>query len=157
MAKPLKPQARRSIATNRRARHEYEILDELECGIVLVGSEVKSLRAGHASIAEAFGRIKENELWLSGATIPEYPNATIFNHVPVHDRKLLVHRRELDKWHKRVKERGVTIVPLELYFQGSRIKCLMALCKGKKLYDKRQSERDKEDQRSMDRAVGRRR
>lgn len=157
MAKPQKPQARRSIATNRRARHEYEILDELECGIVLVGSEVKSLRAGHASIAEAFGRIKDGELWLCSATIPEYPNATIFNHEPVHDRKLLVHRNELEKWHKRVKERGVTVVPLELYFQGSRIKCLMALCKGKKLYDKRQSERDKEDQRSMDRAMHRRR
>ncbi|MCA8980810.1 MAG: SsrA-binding protein SmpB [Planctomycetes bacterium] len=157
MAKPQKPQTRRSIATNRRARHEYEVLDELECGIVLVGSEVKSLRAGHASIAEAFGRIKDGELWLCGATIAEYPNANIFNHVPVHDRKLLVHRGELEKWHKRVKERGVTVVPLELYFQGSRVKCLMALCRGKKLYDKRRSERDKEDKRSMDRAMNRRR
>ncbi len=157
MAKPGKPQERRSIATNRRARHEYEVLDELECGVVLVGSEVKSLRQGHASIAEAYGRVKNGELWLCGATIPEYANATVFGHETVRDRKLLVHRRELEKWHKRVKERGVTLVPLELYFQGSRVKCRVGLCRGKKLYDKRQSQKDREDKRSMDRAMGRRR
>jgi len=157
MAKQKKPNPHRSIATNRRARHEYDILDELECGVVLMGSEVKSLRAGHASIAEAYGRIKDGELWLSGATIPEYKNATQFGHEPTRERKLLVHRRELDKWHKRVKERGVTIVPLELYFKESRVKCLMGLGKGKRLYDKRQTQRDREDKRAMDRAVGRRR
>lgn len=152
-----KPKERRSIARNKRARFEYEILDELECGIVLTGTEVKSLRQGHCSIVEAFGRIRGGELWLVGANIPEYAHGNVFNHAPVRDRKLLAHRRELEKWHKRVKEKGVAIVPLELYFSGSRVKVQIGLGRGKRMHDKRESERARTDRREIERAMGRRR
>jgi SsrA-binding protein len=151
------PQARRSIAQNRRARFEFEILDELECGLELQGTEVKSLRAGHGSLAEAFAHFRGDELYLLGAHIPVYAHGNIHNHEPTRPRKLLAHRRELDKWSKAVREKGVTIVPLELYFQGSRIKLRVALARGKKLYDKRAATREREDKRSMDRALSRRR
>jgi SsrA-binding protein len=146
------PEALRTIARNRRARHDYEILDELECGIVLTGTEVKSLRAGKGSIAEAHARVRNGELFLIGAHIPEYAQGNVHNHEPVHDRKLLCHRREIDRWHKRVREQGITIVPLELYFKGSRVKLLLALARGKKLFDKRDTERQRQDRRDMDRA-----
>jgi SsrA-binding protein len=152
-----KPQEHRTIARNKRATHEYEILDQLECGLELRGTEVKSLRQGHCSIAEAYCRFKGGELWLIGATIPEYAQGNIHNHEPTRDRKLLAHRRELDKWHKRVKEKGVTIVPLEVYFSGSRVKLAVGLGRGKRLYDKRQTERARSDKRDMERAAGRRR
>jgi SsrA-binding protein len=148
---------RRSIAQNRRARFEYEILDELECGLELRGTEVKSLRAGQASLGEAFAHYRGDELYLMGAHIPVYAQGNVHNHEPTRPRKLLAHRRELDKWSKLVREKGVTIVPLELYFQGSKVKLLLALARGKKLYDKRQATRDREDRRSMDRALSRRR
>jgi SsrA-binding protein len=151
------PQARRSIAQNRRARFEFEILDELECGLELRGTEVKSLRAGHGSIGEAFAHFRGEELFLLGAHIPVYAHGNIHNHEPTRARKLLAHRRELTKWFKAVREKGVTIVPLELYFQGSRIKLRVALAKGKKLYDKREATREREDKRSMERALSRRR
>ncbi len=158
MAKGRKPEEHRSIARNKKARHDYEILDELECGIVLQGTEVKSLREGHCSIREAYVRITPGgELDLVGATIPEYRCGNIYNHEPTRTRRLLAHRREIEKWHKRVKERGVTVVPLEIYFFKSRVKVLIGLGKGKRLYDKRQTERDREDKRAMDRAIGRRR
>ncbi len=147
----------RTIASNRRARHAYLLLDQLECGIALVGTEVKSLRAGHCSLAEAYGRIHDDELYLVGAHIPEYAFGSAFNHTPVHDRKLLAHRREIRKWHKSVREKGVTIVPLEIYFLGSRVKVKMALVRGKKLHDKRQASKDRTDRRDMDRALSRRR
>ncbi len=150
-----KPQEYRSVARNKKAYHTYEVLEELECGVVLSGTEVKSLRAGQCSIQEAYARIKGRELWLVGATIPEYRHGNIFNHKPTHDRKLLVHARELERWEKKVKERGVTLVPLEVYFQGSRVKVRLGLCRGKKLYDKRQSQREKDDKRAMDRASAR--
>jgi SsrA-binding protein len=151
------PEVFRSIAKNRRARHDYEIQDELECGIVLTGTEVKSLRAGHGSIAEAHARVRHGELFLIGAHIPEYAQGNVHNHEPVHDRKLLCHRREIDRWYKRVRERGITIVPLELDFKGSRVKVLIGLAKGKKLYDKRETKRQRDDRRDMDRAQSRRR
>ena len=151
------PQARRSIAQNRRARFEYEILDELECGLELAGTEVKSLRAGHGSLGEAFAHFRGDELFLLGAHIPVYAHGNVHNHEPTRPRKLLAHRRELDKWSKAVREKGVTIVPLELYFQGSRIKLRVALARGKKLYDKRAATREREDKRSMERALTRRR
>lgn len=151
-----KSEGKRVVATNRRARYEYEIQDELECGVVLRGTEVKSLRAGQCSIAEAYARVKGGELWLIGANIPEYRCGNVFNHPPDRERKLLLHRRELGKWEKRVKERGMTLVPLELYFSGSRVKVRLGLGKGKKLYDKRRAERDRSDRRDMDRATGRR-
>ena len=149
------PQARRSIAQTRRARVEYEILDELECGIELRGTEVKSLRAGHGSLTEAFAHYRGAELFLMGAHIPVYAHGNVHNHEPTRPRKLLAHRRELEKWSKSVREKGVTMVPLEIYFQGSRVKLRVALARGKKLYDKRQATREREDKRSMQRALGR--
>lgn len=152
-----KPQERRTIAQNRRARFEFEILEELECGLELCGTEVKSLRGGQGSIGEAFAHFRGDELFLLGAHIPVYAQGNVHNHEPTRARKLLAHRRELDKWSKAVREKGVTIVPLELYFQGSRVKLRVALARGKKLYDKRQTTRDREDRRNMDRALSRRR
>jgi len=145
----------RTLATNRRARHEYHVLDERECGLVLTGTEVKSLRAGRCSIGEAYGRLIGGELWLIGATIPEYTHGNIHNHAPDRHRKLLCTRRELDKWEKAVREQGVTIVPLELYFKGHLVKARMALVKGKKLYDKRETERRRSAEREMQRAIRR--
>ena len=124
---------------------------------MLTGTEVKSLRAGRASIAEAFGRIQDGELWLYGATIPEYAFGNIHNHVPSRPRKLLVQRRQVDAWERAVREKGITLVPLALYFKGHLVKVQMALVRGKKLHDKRQSEKKKHADREIGRAVGRRR
>lgn len=147
-----KAQEFRSITRNKKAYHSFEVLEELECGMQLVGTEVKSLRAGHCSIQEAYARIIDGELFLVGATIPEYRQGNINNHPTTRDRKLLMHKRELARFGKKVRERGVTMIPLEIYFQGSLVKCKIGLCRGKKLYDKRQSQRDKDDKRAMDRA-----
>jgi SsrA-binding protein len=149
--------AERSIASNKRARFEFHVLEELECGIALQGTEVKTLRAGHCSIQEAWGQVRGSELWLVGASIPVYAHGNVHNHVPDRDRKLLAKRREIDAWHAQVKEKGVTIVPLAIYFQGARVKVRMALCKGKKLYDKRADKKEKDDKREIDRAMSRRR
>ena len=147
----------RVIATNRRVRHEYHVLDEIECGVALKGTEVKSLRAGHASIAEAYGLIKGSQLLLLGATIPEYAQGNINNHATARERKLLLHKRELRKWEKQVREKGVTIVPLEVLFRGHLVKVKMALVRGKKLYDKRETQKRHDAKRDIDRAMGRRR
>lgn len=147
----------RLIASNRKARFEYHVLEDVECGIALKGTEVKSLRTGQCSIAEAYAMVRNGELWLIGSHIQEYAQGNVHNHVPTRDRKLLLHKREIQRWHTKVKERGVTIVPLSLYFKGSRVKVQIALCKGKKLYDKRQDKRDKDDRRQIERAMSRRR
>jgi len=147
----------RPVAQNRRARHEFHVLEELECGIVLTGTEVKSLRAGHCSLAEAYGRIKAGELWLVNANIPEYSHGNIHNHEPARGRKLLVSRRTIASWDRRVREKGTTLVPLSLYFRGHLVKVEMALVTGKKLHDKREDLKRKEAKRDVDRAVGRRR
>lgn len=146
----------RAIATNKKARHLYNVLDELEVGVVLVGTEVKSLRQGRASLQEAYARFEEGELWLMGATIPEYSHGTHANHVPGRRRKLLAHRREMAKWHKQVTLRGVTMVPLELYFLGHLVKVRLGLVQGKKLHDKREDQKKKDAKRDMDRAMRRR-
>jgi SsrA-binding protein len=151
-----KPAELRRIAENRRARFEYEVLEELECGIVLQGTEVKSLRAGKASIQEAYAMIKGGELWLLKCTIPEYAQGNVHNHVPTRERKLLASKREIASWHAKVKEKGVTIVPLGLYFRGSRVKVQLGLCRGKKLHDKREVVRERQDRRDMARATRRR-
>jgi SsrA-binding protein len=144
------------IAQNKRARFEYHVLEEKECGIALTGTEVKSLRAGRCSIVEAYAFARGSELWLLNAHIPEYAQGNIHNHAPLRERKLLLHRRELDAWHAAVKEKGVTIVPLAIYFRSRRVKVLLALCKGKKLYDKREVQREREDRREIERAMRRR-
>jgi len=144
------------IAQNRRARHQYEVLDTLECGLALVGSEVKSLRIGHVSLDEAFARVDGGEVWLLGCEIPEYPHANILNHQPRRRRKLLLHRREIKKFAQLAVEKSLTLIPLKMYFKGGRAKVLLGLCRGKKLYDKRETLKKREMARDMQRAARRR-
>jgi SsrA-binding protein len=145
------------IARNRRARHDYHIEDTVEAGLVLTGTEVKSLRAGRASLAEAFAQISGGELWLHGLHIPEYAQGTWTNHDPRRTRKLLLHRKEIDRLASQVAERGFTIVPLSLYFSGGRAKVELALARGKRTYDKRHDLARRDAAREVDRALRRRR
>jgi SsrA-binding protein len=147
----------RLVAQNRRARHEYEIIDTLECGIALVGSEVKSLRNGKLSLEEAYGRMRAGEVWLMGCDIPEYVQANRFNHEPKRPRKLLMHRREIEKFAKRAYEQGLTLVPLKLYFKEGRAKVLMGLGRGRKLHDKREKLKKDTSKRDIQRAMRRER
>ena len=130
--------AERVVAENRRARHDYEILDTLECGIALVGSEVKSLRGGRMSLDEAYGRVDGGEVWLHGCDIPEYEKANLLNHVPKRPRKLLLHRREIAKFAGHAFEKGLTLVPLKMYFKDGRVKVLLGVGRGRKAHDKRE-------------------
>lgn len=162
MAKPSKKKAvaeanknDRPIAENRKARREYEVLDTLECGIVLVGSEVKSLRKGTISLDEAYGRIKDGEVWLINSDVAEYVEANQFNHNPKRPRKLLLHRREIKKFASKAYEQGLTLVPLKMYFKEGRAKVLLGICKGRKLYDKREVMKKKTMQRDISRAMRR--
>lgn len=143
------------IADNRRARHEYEILDTLECGIMLVGSEVKTLRNGQLSLEEAYGRIRGDEVFLIGCDIPEYKQANVLNHDPRRPRKLLLHRREIKKFANKAMEKGLTLVPLKMYFKEGRAKLLLGIGKGRKLYDKREKMKNQTMKRDMDRAIRR--
>ena len=143
------------IAQNRKARHDYHVLETLECGIVLTGSEVKSLRNGLLSMEEAYGRVNENELWLVGCNIQEYTFAHQLNHVPKRPRKLLLHRREIRKFAAQAYEKNLTLVPLKMYFVRGRAKVLMGVCRGKKLFDKRESMKKKVMQRDIDRSMRR--
>ncbi|MBX3426282.1 MAG: SsrA-binding protein SmpB [Pirellulales bacterium] len=145
----------RLIAQNRKARHSFEVLDTLECGIQLVGSEVKSLRAGQVSLDEAYGRMDKGEVWLVGCDIAEYKNSNWLNHEPRRRRKLLLHRREINKFAGKAYEKNITLVPLKMYFKNGRAKLLLGLCKGKKTYDKRESLKQKDMQRDIDRAMRR--
>jgi SsrA-binding protein len=149
--------ATRPIAENRKARHRFEVLETLECGIALVGSEVKSLRDGKVSLDEAYGRVRSGELWLLGCDIPEYTQATIWNHDPRRARKLLVHGSELRKFAGQAHEKGLTLVPLKVYFNERGIaKILMGLCRGRKLHDKREVLKKAVVQRDLQRAMRRR-
>jgi len=147
----------KSICTNRRARHQYEILDEIECGIVLRGSEVKSLRSGKVSLEEAFARVKDGELWLIGCDIPIYPQANLMNHEPRRTRKLLLHRRELTKFAEKAGQQGYTLVPLAMYFTRGIVKVTIAVGKGKQLHDKREKLKKDAAKREMSRALAARR
>jgi SsrA-binding protein len=141
--------------TNRRAMHDYFIEAKLECGIALVGSEVKSLRAGKAQIAEAFARVERGELVLHGAHIDPYAPATKFNHEPLRERKLLAHRREIKKLESAMKQKGVTLIPLAMYFKNGRVKVEIGVAKGKQQHDKRDAIRKKEQDREMRRIMSR--
>lgn len=152
-----KHQEIRKIAENRKARFEYEILEELECGIVLTGTEVKSLRSGGGSIQEAYAMVRGPGLWLVKSHIPEYKQGNVHNHEPGRERALLANKREIARWHEAAKEKGITMVPLLLYFRGSRVKLNLGLCRGKKVHDKRAATREREDKREMDRAMSRKR
>ena len=141
------------VARNRRARFEYEILEVAEAGIVLTGTEVKSLRTGKASIEEAYVDIADDEAWLVGCDIPEYLQANRMNHKPKRKRKLLLHRREIDKIAARISERGLTMIPLQVYFKNGVAKVEISLARGRKLYDKRQALKSKDAKRDIDRAA----
>ena len=143
----------RVIAQNRKARHNYTVLDTLECGIALVGSEVKSLRNGKVSLAEAYGRVKDNEVWLVGCDIAEYNEANRFNHVPRRPRKLLMHRREIRRFAGQAFERGLTLVPLRMYFKEGRAKVLLGVCRGRQRHDKRQAMKAAEARRDIARQI----
>jgi len=145
----------RVIADNRKARHNYLVLDTLECGIALVGSEVKSLRSGTLSLDEAYGRVEGDELWLVGANIPEYSYSHALNHVPKRRRKLLLHRREIKKFAGQAYEKGLTLVPLKMYFKRGRAKVLMGICRGKQKHDKRETMKSRDAKREIDRAMRR--
>lgn len=148
-----KDTGRKLVAQNKKARHDYLILDTYECGLVLTGTEVKSLRQGRASLADGFVQIDDHEAWLHNVHVPEYTQGTWTNHAARRKRKLLMHRLEIDKLEQKSNESGHTIVPLALYFKGGRAKIEIALAKGKKEYDKRQTLREKQDRRETDRAV----
>lgn len=145
----------RVIAVNRRAHFEYEVLETLECGIVLVGSEVKSLRTGKLSLEEAYARLHQGEVWLVGCDIPEYAQANRFNHDPRRRRKLLLHRREIRRFASKAYEKGLTLVPLKMYFKAGRAKVLLGVCRGRKLYDKRERLKKEEVRRDIERAMRR--
>jgi SsrA-binding protein len=151
----VKERGRNLIAQNRKARYDYLIEDTFEAGLVLTGTEVKSLRAGRASLVDGFAEIVDGEMWLHNAHIPEYLQGTWNNHTPRRKRKLLLHRHEIDKMERRVNERGLTIVPLSMYFKDGRAKVEIALAKGKKSYDKRQAIATRDAQRDATREFGR--
>jgi SsrA-binding protein len=148
-----KEQGQKVVATNRKARHDYNIIDTYECGVVLWGTEVKSLRQGRASLTDGYAFIEGGEAWLDAVHIPEYTQGTWNNHAPRRKRKLLMHKQEILKLHNKVKEGGYTLVPLSLYFKDGRAKVELALAKGKKEYDKRQTLRERQDKRESDRAM----
>ncbi len=141
------------IADNRKARFEYNLEDSLECGIELKGSEVKSLRAGQVAFRDSFCSVIDSELWLHNLHIAPYVFASHFNHPAERKRKLLVHKKQIEQLHRRVRERGYSLIPTKIYFKGSLVKLEIALGKGKKLYDKRHSIRDRDLQRDVDRKV----
>lgn len=141
---------------NRKASFKFELLDKWECGIILVGTEVKSLRDGQGSLDEAFARIQDNEVWLHGFHIPPYSHGNVQNHEPTRPRKLLLHKREIAKLHAKLTLRGLTLVPTAVYFNDRGIaKVRLSLAKGKRRHDKRQDMKRQQDQRDMDRAMRR--
>ena len=148
-----RPTGTKEIVENRRARHDYQLLDRYEAGIVLTGTEVKSLREGRVTLAQAYADLRGNEVWLIGADIATYDQGNIANHEPARDRKLLLHRREIASLIGKVKERGQTLVPTRLYFKDGKVKVELALAKGKEKGDKRRDIAEREAKRQMERAV----
>ncbi len=141
------------VATNRKARHNYSILETFEAGVALVGTEVKSLREGQASLADAFATVDDGEIWLRNLHIPEYHHGSWTNHAPRRNRKLLLHRREIERIAQALSEKGLSLVPLRLYFKEGRAKIELGLGRGKTLYDKRRSIAERDARRDADRAV----
>ncbi len=152
----MKERGRKVIASNRRARHDFSIIDVFEAGIVLTGTEVKSLRAGRASLADAFATVDDGEVFLRGVHIPEYNEGSWTNHEPRRTRKLLLHRQEIERLIGKTRESGLALVPLALYFSDGKVKVELALARGKKSYDKRQDLAARDAQREMQRALGQR-
>ena len=148
-----KERGQKVVATNRKARHDYNIEDTVEAGLVLWGTEVKSLREGRASLTDGYAYVENGEAWLDAVHIPEYNQGTWNNHAPRRKRKLLLHKQEITKLASKVKEGGYTLIPLSLYFSDGKAKVELALAKGKKDYDKRQALRERQDKREADRAI----
>ena len=146
----------KTIATNRKARHDYFIEDTFEAGVVLTGTEIKSIRNGQVSLRDSFAVIKEDELWLMNAHIAAYKQGTYANHEPRRQRKLLMHRREIDRLAAKLDQKGLTLVPLRLYLKNNRAKVELGLARGKRQYDKRATLREKESRREIERTVARR-
>jgi SsrA-binding protein len=141
------------VATNRQASFRFDLLDRLECGVVLAGTEVKSLRGGSAQIKDGYAQVRDGELWLHNVHIPPYGPASRENHDPDRPRKLLAHKREIDRLVGRIQERGLTLVPTRIYFNGPRAKVEIALARGKDRFDKRESIKAREQRRDIDRAM----
>jgi len=149
--------AEKTITDNRRARHDYQLLERLEAGIALTGTEVKSLRNGRATLAQAYAEVRDGEAWLVGLEIATYDQGNRANHEPTRPRKLLLHRREIDSLYGKVREKGLTIVPTRLYFKDGRVKVELAVARGKEQRDKRRDVMEREAKRQMERAVKSRR
>jgi SsrA-binding protein len=149
--------AEKLITDNRKARHEYELLDRFEAGMVLTGTEVKSLREGRATLGQAYADVRDGEAWLHGAEIAVYDFGNIANHDPTRVRKLLLHRREIERIHAQVREKGLTLVPTRMYFKEGRVKIELALARGKDVRDKRRTVADRDAKRDMERAIKARR
>ena len=149
--------AEKLIAENRRARHDYQLVERFEAGIALTGTEVKSLRDGRAVLAGAYADIRDGEAWLHGAEISVYENGNRANHEPTRSRKLLLHRREIDRLYGQIREKGLTLVPTRLYFKDGRVKVELALARGKDVRDKRRTIADRDAKRQMERALKSRR
>jgi SsrA-binding protein len=146
-------QGEKTIVDNRRARHDYHLSDKVEAGLVLTGTEVKALRDGKATLQQAYADIRDTEAWLVGLHIPEYGQGNRENHEPNRPRKLLLHRREIDRMYAQVREKGMTIVPTRLYFKDGRVKAELALGKGKDLRDKRRDVSERDAKRDIERAM----
>jgi len=157
MAKKSNDDGRKVLVRNRRALHDYTITERVEAGIALVGSEVKSLRDAKASIAEGYVEFKNGEAWLAGIQINEYPWANRWNHEPGRTRKLLLHRREIDKLRARVEQKGFTLIPLSLYLKGGRIKVELGVAKGRREFEKRDAKKEAVAKREIDQELRRRR
>ena len=143
----------KQIASNRKAFHDYFVLDRFEAGIELAGTEVKSIRAGNVNLKDAFCTVKNGELFVRGMHVSPYEQGNIFNRDPVRPRRLLMHKREITKLYARVMQEGVALIPLSLYFKDSRVKVELGLCKGKKLYDKRNDDAKREAARDIERTL----
>jgi SsrA-binding protein len=151
-----KEQGRKLIAQNKKARHDYLIEDTWEAGLVLMGTEVKSLRAGRASLADGFAEVDDHEVWLHGVHIPEYTQGTWTNHAARRRRKMLLNRSEIDKIERKITDKGYTLVPLSIYFKDGRAKVEIGLARGKKSYDKRHALAERQANREKEQALGRR-
>ncbi len=149
--------AEKLLADNRRARHDYHLGDRVEAGVVLTGTEVKALREGKTQLTRAYAEVNGNEAWLVGVHIPEYLQGNRANHDPERPRKLLLHRREIDRLYEQVREKGVTLVPTRMYFKDGRVKVEIAVARGKELHDKRRDIAARDAKRQMERELGRRR
>jgi SsrA-binding protein len=152
---PEKDQSEHTITTNRQAFHDYFVEDSLEAGIVLTGTEIKSIRDGKVNLRGAFARVRNGELWLEGMHIAPYEQGTYMNHEPMRMRKLLVHQRQLQHLMSQVQVKGLTLIPLKLYFKGSLVKVQVGVCRGKKLYDKREDIAKRDVERDIARAMRR--